>query len=64
MRMAATRRNSESWLKSICSRCSESTLTNPSITGSRGMSRISTSWEETRCNKRSIGPSKLGVETE
>ena len=63
IRMAATSRNSDSWLKSIRSRCSERTVTKPSTTGRSGMSRTSTSWEDTRCNRRSIGPSKTGVET-
>ena len=51
IRMAATSRNSESWLKSICSRCSVSTCTNPSTTGRSGISRTSSSWEDTRCKQ-------------
>ena len=63
IRMAATNRNSESWLKSMSSRCWFSTCTNPSTTCCSGMSSTSTSCDDTRCSNRSIGPSNTGVET-
>ncbi len=36
---------------------------NASTTGVSGISKMSTSWLPTRCNSRSIGPSKTGVAT-